>query len=225
MLALRRFPRHVCCRLSTALQCLNLRRFPFFAARQTYRRRLLVSLALLGCLLIAVQFALAQPEARGTGVTPAQVQAAYLFNFAKYVEWPEGTFLSSDAPIYIGVLGRDPFGPLLERTIADRTIGSRRVLVKRSNNGRELKGCHILFISSSERERLPAVFQQVRGSWALTVSEMPRFLERGMVAFVTDRGVVRFDINLDNVKRAGLNLSARMLASAREVRKPSGPQP
>ena len=174
-------------------------------------------LTLMSCLVWEPESGWAQSGLSTSRVRPAEVEAAYLFNFAKYVEWPAGAFLNKQAPLLIGVLGRDPFGPLLEQTVADRTIDSRKVLVRRSNDPRELRDCHLLFIGSSERDRLPAVFHQLRGSWALTVGEMPRFLDNGMVVFVLDNGVVRFDVSLENVKRGRLNLSARMLASARNV--------
>jgi hypothetical protein len=169
------------------------------------------------CLCLIAAPVLAQDPKPGSSALEREVKAAYLFNFAKYVEWPPAAFPDAGAPIMIGVLGRDPFGELLEQTIAGRSIGKRKVLVQRSERIRDLKNSHILFVSSSERERLSRLPAELKGSWALTVGEMPRFLEYGMVHFVIDNAVVRFDVNLDNAQRAGLKISARMLASARKV--------
>jgi len=147
-----------------------------------------------------------------------KVKAAYLFNFAKYVEWPARAFPGEDAPIVIGILGQVPFDSVMEETIAGRQIGKRRVVVRRSKRAEDLRDAHVLFIGVSERERLTRILTVLKGRSVLTVSEMPRFcLNGGMVAFVLEREVVRFDVNLDNAEQAGLKISARMLATARVV--------
>jgi hypothetical protein len=152
-------------------------------------------------------------------VSPYEVKAAYLFNFAKYVEWPELAADSADDPIKIGILGRDPFGKTLEQVTGDRSINKRKIVIKRSSRTQDLLDCQIIFIGSSERERLPRIFSELKGVPALTVGEMPGFLEngKGMVQFVIVNDVVRFDINLENVERSGLKMSARLLTAARHV--------
>ena len=147
-----------------------------------------------------------------------QVKTAYLFNFAKYVEWPPRAFSSPDAPVEIGVLGADPFGDLLEKVIGSRLVGSRKVLVRRSRRVEDLRQCHILFISNSERERAGAIFESLKGTFALTVTEFPEtFVSGGIITFVIENGVVRFDLNLDEAENAGLKISARMANTARIV--------
>lgn len=166
-------------------------------------------------LVVILQGAESPPASRSL---EHKVKAAYLFNFAKYVEWPPKAFANSEAPLALGVLGKDPFGPLLEETIAGRRVGSRPVTVSRSMRIEDLKHCHILFISSSEESRLEQILADLKESFTLTVSDIPQFyLHGGMVGFILENEVVRFDIDLDNAEQAGLKISARMLATARVV--------
>src|SRR5204863_1531726 len=95
-----------------------------------------------------------------------KAKAAYLFNFAKYLEWPAATFKDAESPILIGVLGQDPFGGILEETISDRLIGKRKVQVRRGITLQEMKDCHVLYISTSERGRWHEIFKELKGSFA-----------------------------------------------------------
>jgi len=147
-----------------------------------------------------------------------KVKAAYLFNFTKYTDWPARAFPQADSPIMIGILGTDPFGDLLEQTIGSRLVGDRRVRVHRSQRVEDLRQCHVLFIGDSEKDKWPAVLADLKGTFALTVSEIPQFcLHNGMITFVIENGVVRFDVNLDAAEEAGLKISARMLNTAKTV--------
>jgi len=147
-----------------------------------------------------------------------KVKAAYLFNFTKYVDWPEQAFSSPEAPIVIGVLGVDPFGEFLESTIAEKRVGIRSVTVKRSRRVEDLRQAHILFVSASEKEQWSSSREALKGTNALTVSEFQQFCANGgMIAFIIENDVVRFDVNLDNAGQAGLKISARMLSTARAV--------
>jgi len=147
-----------------------------------------------------------------------KVKAAYLFNFTKYIEWPEQAFSSPEAPIIIGVLGVGPIVELLESTIGDRRVGNRTVKVKRSRRVEDLRQAHVVFVSASEKERWPDILAALKGTNALTVSEIQQFCGNGgMIAFLIENDVVRFDVNLDNAEQAGLKISARMLSTARVV--------
>lgn len=147
-----------------------------------------------------------------------KVKAAYLFNFAKYVEWPAQSFSRPDSPIAIGVLGEDPFGEVLEKTVEKRRINNREVVIRRSLKSESLKDCHLVFVSNSERSRLPEIFGNFPAPFALTVSDADRFLPAGgMIHFVIDEGTVRFEIDLDRVQRADLKIGSRMLSSAKSV--------
>jgi hypothetical protein len=81
-----------------------------------------------------------------------QVKAAYLFNFLKFVEWPDDSFADSLAPIVIGVVGEDPFGSALPQVITGKTVQGRDLVIRRYRSGEGLRGAHILFISASEKK-------------------------------------------------------------------------
>src|SRR6202165_5378159 len=108
------------------------------------------------------------------------IKAGFIYNFAKFVEWPSGAFAEPDSPIVIGVLGTDPFGTILDRIVEDKKIGSRGFVVKRLKWGkdlRDLKECKILFVSSSEKPHIDDFLQMVKGLPILTVGETPGFAE------------------------------------------------
>lgn len=147
-----------------------------------------------------------------------KLKAAYLFNFAKYVEWPSGRLPAPDSPIVLGVLGADPFGDRLDRTVKGRVIGRHTVTIRRARRLEELSGCHILFICRSERAREKQIVEWLRETPVLTVSEAADFVhEGGMIWLGRSGDAVEFDVNLDAVRAAGLMMGARMLGSARNV--------
>ena len=148
-----------------------------------------------------------------------QVKAACLCRFGNYVEWPEGAFPDADSPFTIGILGKDPFGPALEKTAEGKNIGGRRIVTRRFQRVDEVRACHILFISRSERGRLAQILERLGRSRTLTVSETDQFLQRGgMINFIIESKRVGFEINPDAAERAGLRISSRLLELARIVR-------
>jgi hypothetical protein len=146
-----------------------------------------------------------------------QIKAAFLFNFAKFVEWPPAAFPGASSPFVIGVLGENPFGGDLERTIRGKTVGNRRFVIKEVASMAEARDCHILFISTSERKRLAEVLEALRGVSVLTVGEMDGFTEGGgMINFAREaRGTrVRFQVNNEAAKKAGMKISSKLLSLA-----------
>jgi len=144
-----------------------------------------------------------------------QLKAAYVFNFAKFVEWPPEAFAETNSPIVIGILGENPFGTDLERTIGNRTISNRSLAIREIRSLAEATNCHLLFISRSERKRLPKTIQGLRGASILTVGETERFTEAGgMIEFVPQGNKIRFLINNDAARSAGLKISSKLLSLA-----------
>lgn len=163
-----------------------------------------------------------------SGAQPAppseyQVKAAFIFNFAKFVEWPATAFASEQSPLYIGVLGDNPFGPDLERLIRDKTMNGHSLVLRVCRTVEEGKKCHILFISSSEKERLSEIFKNLRGANVLTVGETDGFTETGgIVNFVAEGNKIRFQINDVHARGAGLKMSAKLLSLASSRRASAG---
>ena len=167
-------------------------------------------LALIICLVAADQV-----QSRSDQQLEYEVKAAFLYNFAKFVEWPEEAFRDSTAPITIGILGKNPFQGELREVIKGKTVQGRKLDVRR------VKGhltCHILFIASSEKDNLKKILQRLAGSCALTVSDIEDFASRGgIIGFLTEENRVRFEINVDAAERAGLRVSSKLLKLAKVV--------
>lgn len=147
--------------------------------------------------------------------TEYQVKAAYLFNFARFVKWPGNVPAIPSDTFPICVLGRDPFGPVLDSTVAGESIDGKRVVVHRIASPREAFNCRVVYISSSEDSRLKSVLSGIQHPGVLTVSDMPNFHERGgMIHFVVHQSRVRFYINLAAASSAGLTISSELLKVA-----------
>ena len=173
------------------------------------------------CLLLALWVAVSGglvARAESPAPTMHQVQAAFLFNFAKFVTWPDDAFQRSENSLIIGVLGEDPFGAVLEETVRDKTVMGKKLAVKRFARIQDAVNSHILFLSSSEESQLLPLLKVLEKATVLTVSDMEQFAERGgMVAFTVEDQKVRFNVNVEAVERAGLKMGSQLLKLARIV--------
>jgi hypothetical protein len=141
-----------------------------------------------------------------------EVKAAFLFNFAKFVEWPPS---EQGALLELCVLGEDPFGEVLD-SLEGREIQGRALHIRRLHDAGERAGCHILFVSVSESSRLDALIAEVAGdSGLLAVSDIRGFAGRGgAIELFLDGNRVRFAVNRSAALRTGLVLSSRLLQLA-----------
>jgi hypothetical protein len=163
---------------------------------------------------------LASPAGAGAQVAPSeyQVKAAYLFNFLKFVEYPEDAFSDPLAPMVIGVVGDDPFGSALPQIVIGKTVQRRDLVIRSYRDTENLRGAQILFISTSERKKVPQILSGLRGSSVLTVADMEGFLEAGgIIQFFVEHDRVRFAINVDAAARARLKMSSKLLSLAKVV--------
>lgn len=143
------------------------------------------------------------------------VKAEMLFNIAKFVEWPPG---SSDGQLTFTILGEDDLAAVLASTLSTKTINGRRVFVRFVRRVSDARDSQILFIASSETQRIPEVLEALRGRSILTVADVAGFASGGgMVDFVQESDKLRFEINLGSAERAQLRISARLLALAKIV--------
>jgi len=181
---------------------------------------------LAGIIGMAVLLAVLSPSARGEQVKASeyQVKAVYLFNFSRFVGWPQQSVPSTAVPFAICVLGKDPFGPMLDATLAGENIRGNSVVARRVAQAQEAAGCRVVFISNSEESRLKDILAALEKSSVLTVSDIPKFSEHGgMIEFVLQGDRVRFEVNLANTTEAGLTLSSDLLKVAVAVRKSRQP--
>ena len=175
-------------------------------------------LALLG-LLVALGLARA---AEAVASKEYQIKAAFVYNFAKFVDWPASAFPKSDSPIVFAVLGSDAFALELEKALKDRKINGRDLVAKRISNLEGAAGAHVLFVSSSQDGHLAELQAILKGHSVLTVGESPAFAAAGgMINFVMEGDKVRFEINIDEVEAAGLKISAQLQKLAKAIRKKS----
>ncbi len=179
-------------------------------------RRLAVALPWLA----AAAGTFAQPLAAAPPAAPLEyeVKAAFLLNFAKFVEWPPESLGARDA-LTICVFGEDPFGGALASTLAGEKLAGRPLQWRQVERASELRSCQVVFVSRSGRERVSELLAAVRGANVLTVGETESFAEQGgMVRFFLEANRVRFEINLDAVERTRLTVSSKLLRVARVVR-------
>jgi hypothetical protein len=153
-----------------------------------------------------------------TALTRYQVEAIFLFNFTKYVDWPPAAFPNAAAPIAIGVLGADPFGDNLQHIVEGKTVNGRPFVIKHLASDSEFNGCHILFICHSEESRMEEILGKTGALPVLTVGEDEQFDQNGcIINFVLKNGNVRLQIDLAAARKAGLTISSRLLAVADTV--------
>jgi len=165
--------------------------------------------------LLAGGTAVAQAE--GPASAEYLIKAAFLYNFAKFVEWPSEAFKDNLSPINLYILGSDPFGEALT-SIRDKTVKGRRLSIKRVNTPEEISGCHILFVSASEKGDLKHVLSVLKNLAILTVSDVEKFAQRGgVINFIVVDNKIHFEINPDAAQQSGLKISSQLLKLARIV--------
>jgi hypothetical protein len=146
-----------------------------------------------------------------------EIKAAFLYNFAKYVDWPAEALPSSSTTLDVGVMGKNPFGAALD-TIRGKTVKGKTLRVRQVNSIQEASGVHLLFISASEEERLKPILAGLRNASVLTVAEMSGFVQNGgIINLITQNDRVRFEINPVAAERARLGLSAQLVRLATRV--------
>jgi YfiR/HmsC-like len=174
--------------------------------------------------LVVVWLALpaSSAPAQRTAFDEREVKAVFLFNFAQFVDWPANAFSSPEAPVVIGVLGNDPFGPLLDDVVRGEMAKGRPLIVVRFRRVEDISACHVLFISPSEIRLYDHILTVLGDQPTLTVGETDNFTSLGMIRFLTDRNRVRLEVNVEKAKAAGLTISSNLLRAARIVSAPRG---
>jgi hypothetical protein len=126
--------------------------------------------------------------------------------------------VATSEAFYICVLGKDPFGPVLDETVNGEQIDGKNVRIARISRMQEARSCHIIFVSSSEEKRLPTVIVEAQRMHVLTVSDMPHFAERGgTIGLVNQQERIRFEVNRTRAEECHLGLSSELLKVATRV--------
>ena len=172
--------------------------------------------AIFACLL----FLCGDVSAQQAKPSEYQVKAVYLYNFGRFVKWPENREAKEANSFPICILGQDPFGSTLDSTLSGESLDHKPIVIRRIAKPQESIDCRILFIHSSASNQLKEILTVLDHLSILTVSDMPDFSKRGgMIQFVLDGEKVRFEVNLANTEPANLVLSSELLKVAKSVRR------
>ena len=147
--------------------------------------------------------------------TENQVQAVFLYNFSRFVEWPAQAFAAPNDPFVIGILGSDPFGARLDEAVRNEQINGHPLTVRRFHSAAEVENCQILFIDRSEIARLGQILTALDHHNTLTVSQADGAAQRGvMIQFATENSRIRLRINVEAARASGLTISSKLLRPA-----------
>lgn len=147
-----------------------------------------------------------------------QIKAVFLFNFTQFVQWPADAFRDPESPLVIGVLGEDRFGPFLDQTVTGEEMENHNLVVERYASIDDIKDCHILFVSLTDKQVIRRALDKVKSKPVLTVSDSDGFARSGgMIAFFNADGKTRLRINVDAVTEGRLVVSSKLLRLAEIV--------
>lgn len=172
-----------------------------------------------GMLLLLVAFQ-ALATADGRGLTPSatedEVEAVYLYNFAKFIRWPQG---AASQTISLCVLNDEPVASALQRVVAGEMVDGRNLRTKSLSDVSEGTDCNILFMGPPEDLHMREDLAVLHHAPVVTVSNDVDFLQQGgIIQFAMIGGAVRFSVNLDAARRAGVTLSSQLLKVALTVK-------
>lgn len=144
-----------------------------------------------------------------------KVKAVFLFHFAQFVEWPEGSFSQADEPMVIGVLGEDPFGEYLDKVVSGEAVKGHPLQVRRFSSLEDIDKCHILFVRAEGLGQLRTVLRGLESRAMLTVGDNPAFIRAGgMIRFFSEDNKIRLQINPEAARSSGLMISSKLLRLA-----------
>jgi hypothetical protein len=186
----------------------------------THLMRAVPCMHLLLCLIVAFAFFPMVTVGQQDSAGEYELKAAMLYNLTRFVEWPPSAYPDRQAPIILCILGQDPFGTSLTSIVSEqKASGGKAVEIRHIANDAGVRGCHVAYISSSERKSIAQTLSALKGSSVLTVGEMTQFAARGgMIQFSLEEKQVRFEINLEAASEANLKISSRLLMLARIVK-------
>jgi hypothetical protein len=167
-------------------------------------------------LILLVGPAVAHAELQGDRAK--EVKAAFLIKFSKFVKWPEFAFSSASAPMIVGILGRDPFGSVLDRIARSSRVNGRNVEVRRFDDLTTVNRSHILYITSEHIGDIEKILESFDGRPVLLVGESKNFLDFGSINFVLVNNRVRFNISKTNSDKYRLKISSKLLKVAHEIK-------
>ena len=182
------------------------------AIKRHKRAALCLVICLFLCFLAGVAFGLQAEEYR--------IKSAYLEKITRFIQWPEpNAATGQNAFFVIGIAGESPFNGILANDYKERRIKDKPVRIKTISETEMIKDCDLLFISASEADRLEKYILAAERFHVLTVGDTAGFAQKGVhINFYIENQKVRFSINPEAMKRAGLNAGSLLLDYATIVR-------
>jgi hypothetical protein len=151
----------------------------------------------------------------------AQVKAAFVYNFLKFVDWPAGATQRSDDPLVVAIIGDGPTADAVAGFLATKRVGDRPIVVRHLAWDQLLTGAHAAFVSENDSRKLRRIFDMAAGAAVLSIGEGHDFtMQGGMISLLIEQRRVRFDIGIDAADAARLRISSRLLALGHVVHVP-----
>lgn len=149
-----------------------------------------------------------------------QVKALFLYNFINFIDWPADSSIHSSPAINICIIGDDPFDKALEE-IRNKTVKDKNLVIRFFRPSDDPKGCHLLFIPAAEKRHAAHILKSVRDANVLTVGDTEELARQGaIIGFYIEQKKLRFAINIEAARRAGLKISAKLLKLAKIIKFP-----
>ena len=174
--------------------------------------RRFTALALFAFLLIASEAPL---RAAQDNPSEYQLKAAFVYNFAKFIDWPPAAFSGPQSPFAICIFGADPFGSVIDDALRGKTVADHPVVIRRTKDVVVARRCEIVFVGASEKNHLSELLQDLKGANVLAVGDFTGFAASGgTIELTLQDSRVRFAINPSAADSAGLRISSKLLALA-----------
>lgn len=181
-------------------------------------RRFSIQSLRLRVLLCTILFGSLMCHGQSGGVAEYDVKATFLYDFARFVDWPANTTALNRSPFVLCIVGTDPFGSALDRIVRGQRIDQHEIVIRRLSNLDDLTICQIAFVSRAENKNLSGILNRLKGSSTLVVGDAQDFARRGGgIQLYLEDNAVHFSINVDAVQRSHLAISSNVLALAKIV--------
>jgi len=165
---------------------------------------------------IALATLIAAPPTRAADAPSRefQLKAAYIYNFAQFIEWPERAFAKADSPLVITVLGDSPFGNALDQVTKGRAVRGHEITVRYVQQPNAVGQTHILFVAPPHSQNPAEILRGLNG--VLTIADSDSFMTAGgLIRFFSEDNKLRFEINATAAEKGGLKVSAKLLQLAK----------
>lgn len=171
------------------------------------------------CVSVLIAALVCAPSLSPAPVSEQEVKAAFMFNFAKFVEWPPQTFSDSSSPFVVCSFGSNGVAEALKQGIEGKTVQNRTITVDVVTSASGAKACQVLYFDMTQTDHVAPLLHALEAAHVLTVGEMETFVDAGgIIGFVVRSNQLRFYINNAEAKKAGLKISSKLLTLAIEVK-------